>query len=441
MIISNSKLYQRYQINKNDSRRPPAFTLCLPFVDIIDWDKISNKFNFTSDIPKNIVEMNLSLKLSIRRKRLNYKKHSQLKQLNELTSDLNELLISSWIRQPNSFQILIPDNQSTIPKEVQVVKFIRDDCVCYKVFNINEINRNFSLKSYHITYGVKKGIHLELKFDKKGIMSRVVKAYIFLTRILIYPRGDRDYPIVLVGTGYSESPKYRDRAKGKGPHKPLSMSNIPSSHGRVFQDDATSWGITYSKITLDLLPKPYTTNCMDYSDIGYENEAHCTYSCCNDYFLDKYNKSIFAASVIDDKYMNVSLLGSFPKRVNKVHSHQNIWFNDTDHDHASISRYSILDESSKENELDKILEICQRKCPSIGCHRIYYIPAVARKDDDDNFVIFKLYQMSQPEIKSVSKVRNTTENFIVGVISAIGVWVGISCADILTPGMALIRRR
>ena len=119
--------------------------------------------------------------------------------------------------------------------------------------------------------------------------------------------------------------------------------------------------------------------------------------------------------MIDDKYMNVSILGSFAKRVDKVHSHQNIWFNDTDHDHASISRYSILGDSSKEKELDHILDICQDKCSNIGCHRIYYIPAVERKNDD-NHISFKLYQMSQPEIKSVSKIKNTTEDSIVGVI-------------------------
>ena len=100
----------------------------------------------------------------------------------------------------------------------------------------------------------KRGAHLELNFAKDGIMSRVVIAYIFLTRILLYPRGDRDYPIILVGTRYSKNPKYRDIAKCKRPHKPLSMSDISSNHGRVFQDNATSWGITYSKITLDLLP-------------------------------------------------------------------------------------------------------------------------------------------------------------------------------------------
>lgn len=404
-------------IHKNDSRRPPAFTLCLPFIDIIDWKKLSDQLHFNSSLYKKYQESNGRItEQEYKRLTIYVQETLTVRQLNELTPDLNELLISSWIRKPGTFRILKSKNGSTIPEDVKVVKFIRDNCVCYKFFNVNSIKSNFSLQSYHIAYGLNRGVHLELKFAKDGIMNRIVIAYIFLLRILIYPRGDRDYPIILTGARNSQN---------------------------VFHDDASSWSITYSKVIIDLLPKPYVTDCVDYLDIGYENEAHCTHSCTNDYYLSRYFKSIFTASVIDDKYMNVSKIGKLHNSNKRfhVHQYQNIWYNDTDHDHPAISRYSVVGDSSKEKELDKVLEECQRKCSNIGCHRIYYIPTVTGKTDDDKFIIFKLYAMSQPEIKLVSKVKDTTENFIVSVISAIGVWIGISCIDIVTSILVMIKRQ
>ena len=82
---------------------------------IIDWNKISDKFNFSSSFLDKNRKNESILETEYQKITAQLQETLTIKQLNELTSDLNELLISSWIRNPNSFQITISDNQSTIP--------------------------------------------------------------------------------------------------------------------------------------------------------------------------------------------------------------------------------------------------------------------------------------------------------------------------------------
>ena len=135
---------------------------------------------------------------------------------------------------------------------------------------------------------------------------------------------------------------------------------------------------------------------------GCENEIHCQHKCVDKTGLEKFNKSIFTVT---------NLKGD-------------------DNDWSTLSKYSIVDQPAKEAEVDKIIDYCNKSCPGLNCRRIYFIPQVAVKRDNDKYVIFELYDMNGPEYISWAQEKLPTINFVISILSIIGIWMGISCKDI-----------
>jgi hypothetical protein len=68
--------------------------------------------------------------------------------------------------------------------------------------------------------------------------------------------------------------------------------------------------IEYEKTKVKLMPKPYSTSCIDYKKFGYNYNyrAECIFKCKSEYYYKKY-KSWFRRLFTDDKESNLTMTG------------------------------------------------------------------------------------------------------------------------------------
>ena len=256
-------------------------------------------------------------------------------------------------------------------KSFQINKFTKNDGVCYRIQNRYADEKGFSYKSHQISFGIRPGIIFFVGLDKSKI-SKVIEADIYLHESDKYPRGDRDFPIYLGGT---------DSFVG---------SNAQSL-----------WGISQVKETFHLLPWPFETNCKNYKSIGFETEYHCVYSCTSKRFIKKFNKTIFT-TVYDEP-----------------------------NDYLTITRDDIIDNKKLQNDIDTFLRDCRKECPGSSCTRVYFIPMIIDTRDFNSMLVFQLFDMNGLEMIADFSSKIALADFTVQALSVSGVWMGISCHDIV----------
>lgn len=368
------QIVSEVMITKNDFVRPPAMSICVPYTEAIDWTKVPDEKETEGHSKKSPEYRQIvgsdKFKQTIQEK---YK----ISWLLEKAPKIDKFLSYSWIRKVDSYGIV--EQNDTLVKGMQVTKFIKDFYICYRFMHVDANRDDFFFRSHHITFGRKPGMIMGLYFHNESFLP-IRRAIIYLHPVDIYPRGDRDYPIILVGNTKD-----------------------------VFDDSSTYWGITYSETTLALLPSPYITNCIEYKKkTRWENEIHCQHDCCSREFVRRFNKSIFTAT--------------------ELVSGEN--------DFTSYSKYTLVNQEEEEKKVDEVIDRCNRSCPGLNCLRKYFIPQIAVKRDIER-VAFELYDMNGPETISLSHKKMPPLTYLIGVISIIGVWMGISCIDILKNAFTL----
>lgn len=354
------KIVSEVMITKDDFVRPPALSICVPYSEAIDWSKTPEGAQ-----PRSIVGTD-EFKRKIQEK-------YNISDLIKWTPRIDDFLRYSWIRKQGSYGISEsdPKTEDLVP-DLSVTKFIKDYYICYSFKHVNATKDTFFFRSHHISFGRRPGQIMGLHFHNQSFIP-IRSAIIYLHPVDIYPRGDRDYPIILVGNTKD-----------------------------VFDDSSTYWGITYTETTLYLLPSPYGTNCIPYKKTTrWENEIHCQHDCVSREFVAKFGKSLFTATELETDENNFT----------------------------SYSKFSLTSDEEEE-KVDKIIDKCNKSCPGLNCVRKYYIPQVLVKRDVDD-VVFELYDMNGPESLSWAHEKMPPLTYLIGVISIIGVWMGISCIDIL----------
>jgi hypothetical protein len=271
-VVSEVSLVKVYNIE------PPAFSLCIPYIDLIDLKPFTGKFHhnksdYTSDWRSagyKYVQENVPVS-----------------DLFDMTPELETWVSKVWIREEDSYNIL------TGTRNVDFKKFIRDDFVCYRLVNPHHLESShpnnshyFYLKSHQVTYGKRGGGIMGLRLQRKSLLNHVSRAIVFLHPIDMFPRGDRDYALFL------------------------------SSDSFVFDDNQTFWTISWSRTIQVSLEPPFVTNCRNNQELGFENKEHCQHECVSHRTMARFNQSIFTMTFIDP--LNVTVLSSESLLTNKT---------------------------------------------------------------------------------------------------------------------------
>lgn len=262
-----------------------------------------------------------------------------------------------------------------------IKKYIRDSYVCYRFTHINQGKVGFLYRSHHIQYGKKRGGLMSVRLNKTFLVNLNIDRFIvFLHPFDMYPHGDRDYALHLI------------------------------AEENVFAEGNTIWAISWTKVTQTLLPPPYSTNCADNQKMGFENREHCQHTCVSDKVFNKYGKSSF----------------TLPQ--------------ESPTGYTVLSQAKLLHNRSLEQEVDSWIEECNSTCWGHNCIRVNFCPLVTSTMEHAKYVGFQLFDQNGPETRIVFVGKLSLVNFLVYILSIVGVWLGISCLDISKMIIRLLAR-
>ena len=185
VLLSNEyfsyQLVSSVEYTKDDSVRPPAFTICFPYFELIDTSKYG--FHFTDlDSPQKRSQAIME--------------NFTIERLLKVTPELQEIVKYIWIQRRWSYGI------SSSFESLDIKKFIKEYYVCYRIMHMDADSPNFYLRSHHVTFGSKPGALLGLAFEKENLKG-LTRAVIYLHPVNVFPRGDRDFPLTLLGDQYN----------------------------------------------------------------------------------------------------------------------------------------------------------------------------------------------------------------------------------------------
>ncbi|KAI1293489.1 hypothetical protein HDE_06618 [Halotydeus destructor] len=351
--------YTRYEVvshislSKPTEIVPPAFSLCLEYVDLLDWTLLLPGAKFEEGpLKRRQIEQAVQETVPIA---------TILASLPNLTSD--GALRHMMSRVPGTYDTI------TGVDALKIERFIKNYYGCY-MFSM-AAGRNVTLQSRHVTYGHTPGSLMTVTLTKED-MSKISRAIFYLNPADLLPRGDRDFRLSMDAKGVS-----------------------------VFSQVATYWSISYQHIQLKLLPSPFTTNCRDFRSIGFEGNHHCQLACTHQYAVRNYGKSLF--TLIHDKPLN----------------------------YAVISKYSVVGNETLGKQLSEWEAICDKKCLGITCDKNFYAPKIDSQLDHDTDIVFRIVEPSGVFIRSEFKPMISWNNFLVSILSLLGVWFGFSFVTVI----------
>ena len=318
-------------LEKRDMVFPPALSLCFAYVELIPWQDLG--LDMTSE---RWLEASESERIQLAAQ---VQGNMTVADLFDATPDLKSLLtVGSWLRQQDTYVI-----ERDFDK-LNVTKYVKDDLVCYCVRHSNlKGDMEYKYKSYHISFGEEPGITMALSLDKEKLY-RVTKSVIYVHPAHMLPRGDGDFP----------------------------FNYVAGRNLSLFSGSASYVGLTYSKISLRLLPPPYQTACHQYgvmdNDMEYESSYHCVHRCTRHVTMRKYGQASFTSSF--DKKRDVHIM----------------------------SKYSVYKNRAKENTIDLMLSQCRKRCPGTACNQVLFTPALLSVRESERVVLL-LYDMSGPEYR------------------------------------------
>lgn len=361
---------------------PPAFSLCFPYYELTDFRGNRNHHDPHDHHQDQMVAKSIQENMTIG-------------QLLQVTPSLQEITSSIWIQRKESFWI---DRNF---ESIDVKKFIKDYNVCYRIQHTDYTPsssdgggasgggrpKNHLFRSHHVTFGSKPGALMGVAFERETLKD-LTRSTLYLHSGNTLPRGDYDFPLTISGN------------VGGGDH---------FSYKKIFRDmKSRFWALAYGEETLQLLPPPFPTGCRDYSQVGFESEAHCQYQCVSRKSLRVYGKSMFAVAF--DRPENFSV----------------------------ISKYSLIQDKFLQRHMDRFVDECSDQCSAFNCVRQIFVPSLVESRSTERLVIFQLRDMNGLEVRGVYYPKIPSVEFFTQILSISGVWLGLSCADIMTCAFQMV---
>lgn len=384
-ILNNYLKYEMMsEVNffKEDFVRPPAFSICFSYVELIDFSGLNTNDtqidvdfwnNITSNKEREVISDHLQQQLTI-------------KQIFDRTPNLTDLLINGWVRRANSYEVNYDNFE-----DMKSVKYVKDDLVCYAIShagqNGSSRSDNFHLRSHHITYGQEPGTQMMVTLDRSKV-NHVSKAVAYLHPFDQLPRGDADFP----------------------------FNYISNEEAKLFTKASSYIGLTYQKININLLPAPYGSGCHNYSHrnpgqfgwtldekkrVTFESEYHCIHYCLRYRTLKFFNETSFTSTFGDALDIQI------------------------------MTKHSIYQSMEKEVNFDRIFDSCQNSCSGKSCVKSIFMPALVAVRESDE-VTFMIYDMAGLETTATFKPKILLVELLVQVLSVSGVWLGVSCVDFVS---------
>ena len=176
--------------------------------------------------------------------------------------------------------------------------------------------------------------------------------------------------------------------------------------------------LKYQTFDRKLLPKPFQTKCIDYTDLGFDSRGKCYEQC----LLDAVK---------------------YETKGTKIPPAIGIYFNETS------KVINLLELESEEHMpgkketymqmLDRYQIECESKCHAQDCKLVTHIPTIIAKLDAES-TWYSLYLPVSPTISASCHEAVSLIQFMTDMVSALGFWLGVSAFGIWETASKFWRR-
>lgn len=215
--------YTTVEVNivKTDTLKPPAISICFPWVELLSNYKGLNR---TSMKLRQLVQLQATVESKLT--------------VNEILANIKHLDVVMKYHESGSFKTIT--SNAWLTPLITISSYLKSGDMCYRMHHSNQTDPNYSLKYKQLISGSKTGMIYEVKFNYLQI-PRVRSFRIYLSKPTGYPRSRGFFPYV----GHV-------------------LKLRPLVHRTV----------SYSKIETYFLPPPYLPSCKDYKKMGFESSHH-----------------------------------------------------------------------------------------------------------------------------------------------------------------------
>jgi len=352
-----STIYFSYKVNTAISVgipthiEPKVLTFCTRYTDVLDYDKLNRETGrnwtystFIDDVRK-------------------YQDELTVAEIFDYTPPVNEAIHGVLFRSNTSTKLMNFTRQSAY-NYITIDKFCYLEYICYRIERVNDSVQLYNKLAVTPMYS---GLIYQIKFTELFFRANIVK--------------------IVFHTGL--------------PYKSITTTN---SFNTGYDPDTGTTKFPYFdaySYTLDVLnlPAPYTTNCFDYSSIGFESESQCAESCISNKTITMFNKIPFSSII------------------------------------TKRSSYRMVSEIDLDSsvEIDKgVIEIqnnctTNSKCQRVACDYNQAITNVFEKPGEAGLrLTITIIVPANPSYKIQTMPQLTTVEFLTYVLSAVSTWTGMS---------------
>lgn len=181
-----------------------------------------------------------------------------------------------------------------------------------------------------------------------------------------------------------------------------------------------SAAVTYDIYESKLLPKPYNTKCVNYTERHLDSKGHCFEDCLMKRFLN------------ETGYLHPSLIlyGNETDRVVPIGAAVLNWRCESVCLPITEDEEGVKIEGVKDviNRLDRV---CEKECSSPDCELVVHNPRKLASGRHEGQSLFAIFAPSTPTIRSESQPAQAFIEFISDVGSSFGFWLGMSAFGLL----------
>ncbi|KAI1278695.1 hypothetical protein HDE_14227 [Halotydeus destructor] len=335
--------------------RAPSLTVCPIYLDVLDVERYNRDHGrqllVKSSSPKDIFGEEHQL---------------TVKEIFDYTPDISSAISYCVIRRPSTYGFR-PLEAAECHRQFAVIKFYLQQFICYKFTYVGSNDTyNYRQPAYALTY----------------------PSLIFLIELNQEQFDHFQWFKVIV-----------NRAETL----PEMSAAVAPLVTRFYDKDTNEsmfnmFSMTYFSIDYLRLPKPYSTNCRDYSAEGYRNQRHCFSACVANRTLELFDKLPFTAIMAEP--------------LNKRH----------------ISELDLKSANFSE-ALTRIDLKCSDNCYMKDCNSGYTLSQVETAKFKGS-TWFVLNVPRQPSLMITHSPKVSFDEFLVFVLSCTGSWFGVSALSV-----------
>lgn len=367
LLYNTTRLLEIIPATANE---PETLFFCVRYTDLLNFTAIratGGENNRSEWIRTNDAE-------GIRR----YQKFLKISEIFTFTPETDDVVDYATVRKEKSFE-QIDCNASDCYNLFHLNKFVYLEYICYS-FRPLFFKKSMSYHSIAVTPS-SAGRIFSIRFTELFNHTRIYK--ICFDKLYGLP-----YQSLPIATLKKRSIIDEDKSHRKG---------VDLSDKEAFEQEYNSLVASTSKLSTDLLPRPYDTQCMYYEDKGITSRAQCIQNCMNSSVFNILHKVPF--SIIINKSI----------------------------DEFMVSYLDTLDETVT-NALFSSEKSCRLVCHSPDCHSILTFTNV--QEEAGHELEINLVLSTTPYTKITAIPSIVFIDFLTAAMSAVSTWTGLAIVSL-----------